>query len=365
MFTMSVADMLDEYFEHDAIKGSIASTGVVGVWAGPNTPGTAYNLLHHALGELNGIKGAWGHVMGGMGAISEAIAASARASGAEIRTDAEVASIDIEGERVVGVTLASGEVLRAPIVASGAHPKNTILDMAGAENFSDEIVEDMRRFRTRGGSVKINMILKEPPKYVGVDAEMQETLRHTGVNLCPSIDYLERAWQEAQAGKPAAEPVRRGGAALGDRLEPHRRRHLGDDDVHPVRAAGRGGLAGGRAGEIRRRLRRAPGQIRAEHPRRDPRARGPRAAGHRAHLRPHRRLDLPGRAGDGPDGVHAPLPLPRRATRRRSHGLYLCGAGTHPGGGVMAASGHNAAKRILKDGRLNRLRRRATASTTR
>ncbi|HEX4753305.1 MAG TPA: NAD(P)/FAD-dependent oxidoreductase, partial [Solirubrobacterales bacterium] len=135
MFTMSVADMLDEYFEHEAMKGSIASTGVVGVWAGPNTPGTAYNLLHHALGELNGIKGAWGHVMGGMGAISEAIAASARAAGAEIRTEAEVTSIDVEGERVVGVTLASGEQLRAPIVASGAHPKNTVLDLAGAEHF--------------------------------------------------------------------------------------------------------------------------------------------------------------------------------------------------------------------------------------
>src|ERR1700754_3991597 len=206
MFTMSVADLLDDYFEHEALKGSIASTGVVGVWAGPNTPGTAYNLLHHALGELNGIEGAWGHGIGGMGVTSEAIAASARAAGAEIRTDAEVASIDIEGERVVGVTLASGEVLRAPIVASGAHPKNTILDIAGAENFSEEIVEDMRRFRTRGGSVKINMILKEPPKYIGVDDEMQETLRHTGVNLCPSIDYLERAWQEAQSGVPAAEP---------------------------------------------------------------------------------------------------------------------------------------------------------------
>ena len=100
--------------------------------------------------------------------------------------------------------------LRAPIVASGAHPKNTILDLAGAENFSGEIVEDMRRFRTRGGSVKINMILSEPPKYIGVDDEMQETLRHTGVNLCPSIDYLERAWQEAQAGKPAAEMKKTG-----------------------------------------------------------------------------------------------------------------------------------------------------------
>ena len=117
MFTMSVADLLDDYFEHDALKGSIASTGVVGVWAGPNTPGTAYNLLHHALGELNGIEGAWGHVIGGMGAISEAIAASARAAGAEIRTDAEVTSIDVRGERVVGVTLASGEEIRAPIVA--------------------------------------------------------------------------------------------------------------------------------------------------------------------------------------------------------------------------------------------------------
>src|SRR6201999_351368 len=119
---------------------------------------------------------------------------------------AEVASIDVEGERVVGVTLASGEQFRAPIVASGAHPMNTVLDLTGAEHFPDEVVEDIRRFRTRGGSVKINMVLSEPPRYEGVSDEMQETLRHTGVNLCPSIDYLERAWQEAQAGKPAAEP---------------------------------------------------------------------------------------------------------------------------------------------------------------
>ena len=95
MFTMSVADLLDDYFEHDGLKGSIASTGVVGVWAGPRTPGTAYNLLHHALGECGGIEGAWGQVVGGMGAISEAIAASAESAGAEIRTGAEVASIDV------------------------------------------------------------------------------------------------------------------------------------------------------------------------------------------------------------------------------------------------------------------------------
>ena len=101
-------------FENDYLKGSIASTGVVGVWAGPYTPGTAYNLLHHALGELDGNVGSWGQVIGGMGAISEAIAASARASGAEIRTDAEVASIDSTGGRVTGVTLADGDALHAP-----------------------------------------------------------------------------------------------------------------------------------------------------------------------------------------------------------------------------------------------------------
>ena len=116
LMTMSVGDLLDDYFETDELKGAYASSGVVGVWAGPDTPGTAYNLLHHALGEVDGVQGAWGHVRGGMGAISEAIAASARAAGATVRTGAPVASIDVDGGRVTGVTLASGETLRAPLV---------------------------------------------------------------------------------------------------------------------------------------------------------------------------------------------------------------------------------------------------------
>ena len=105
-----------------------------------------------------------------MGAISQAIARSAEAAGAEIRTGAEVASIDVKNGRVIGVTLADGEELRAPIVASGAHPKTTVLDLAGAEHFPDEVAQDMRRYRTRGGSVKINMVLSEPPRYEGVSA---------------------------------------------------------------------------------------------------------------------------------------------------------------------------------------------------
>ena len=203
---MSVADLLDDWFEHAGLKGSIASTGVVGVWAGPRTPGTAYNLLHHALGEIDGIPGGWGQVIGGMGAISQAIARSAEAAGAEIRTGAPVASIDVRDGRVVGVTLADGEEIRAPIVASGAHPKTTILDLAGAEHFPEDVARDMRRYRTRGGSVKINLVLSEAPRYEGVTDEQQHMLERTGVNLCPSIDYLERAWQDALAGRPATAP---------------------------------------------------------------------------------------------------------------------------------------------------------------
>ena len=206
VMTMSVGDLLDEWFESDVIKGAFASTGVVGVWAGPRTPGTAYNLLHHVLGELNGVSGLWGHVRGGMGGISQALARSAEHAGATIRTGAAVRSIDVRDGRVTGVTLESGEEVRAPLVASGAHPRTTVLDLAGSEHFPDEVVRDMRRYRSRGGSVKVNCVLSEPPRYEGVSAEDAEYLKHTSFALCPSLDYLERAWQDAVRGVPAEGP---------------------------------------------------------------------------------------------------------------------------------------------------------------
>src|SRR3954469_21937693 len=167
LMTMSVGDLLDEWFEDDALKGCLASTGVVGVWAGPRTPGTAYNLLHHALGSIDGRPGAWGHVRGGMGAISLALAGAAEAHGATVRTGAEVASVDVAGGAVTGVTLASGETLRAPLVVSGAHPQTTVLDLVGAEHFPDDVAADVRRYRTRGASVKVNLVLARPPQYAG------------------------------------------------------------------------------------------------------------------------------------------------------------------------------------------------------
>jgi phytoene dehydrogenase-like protein len=361
VFTMSVGDLLDDWFELDGLKGSIASTGVVGVWAGPRTPGTAYNLLHHALGELDGIEGAWGQVIGGMGAISQAIARSAESAGAEIRTDAEVASIDVRDGRVVGVTLADGSELRAPIVASGAHPKTTVLDLVGAGEFPSEVADDMRRYRTRGGSVKINMVLSEPPRYEGVTEDEQRMMMHAGVNLCPSIDYLERAWQDATLGRPAESPYVE--AELPSAVDSS----LTDDDrwvmtmftqYGPHDEASWSGDARERYADacIEHLARYAPNV--------------PGAIVEREVLAPpdlERIFGLQGgsifQGEQGLDQMAFMRPSPHLAQYATPlRGLYLCGAGTHPGGGVMAASGHNAAKRILRDRRFGRLRRRARAS---
>ena len=362
IFTMSVADLLDDWFEHDGLKGSIASTGVVGVWAGPRTPGTAYNLLHHALGEIDGISGGWGQVIGGMGAISTAIARSAEVAGAEIRTGAEVASIDVRDGHVAGVTLADGSELRAPIVASGAHPKTTVLDLAGAENFPDEVARDMRRYRTRGGSVKINMVLSEPPRYEGVGDEQQQMLERTGVNLCPSIDYLERAWQDALAGRPATEPYVE--AELPSAIDPT----LTDDGRWVMTMFTQYGPPDSEAWEGDARERYADACI--EHlARYAPNV--PGAILEREVLAPpdlERIFGLvDGSIFQGEQGLDQmafmrPSPLLARYATP-VEGLYLCGAGTHPGGGVMAAAGHNAAKRILRDRRRARRpwRRRAAA----
>ena len=356
IFTMPVGDLLDDWFETDALKGSIASTGVVGVWAGPRTPGTAYNLLHHALGELNGVPGAWGQVIGGMGAISTAIARSAEAAGAVIRTDAEVARIDVRNGRAAGVTLASGEELRAPVVASGAHPKTTVLELVGAEHFPAEVAADMRRYRTRGGSVKINMVLSEPPRYEAADEGTEAMLHRTGVNLCPSVDYLEAAWQDALAGRPARNPYVE--AELPSAVDTT----LTDDGRLVMTMFTQYGPHDGADWAEGERERYADSCI--EHlARYAPNL--PDAILEREVLAPPDIEEIFGLQGgsifQGEQGLDQmafmrPIPeLSRYATP--VDGLYLCGAGTHPGGGVMAASGHNAAKRILRD-RGRRRRRR-------
>jgi phytoene dehydrogenase-like protein len=362
VFTMSVGDLLDDHFELDGLKGSTASSGVVGVWAGPRTPGTAYNLLHHALGECGGIEGAWGQVIGGMGAISLAIARSAEAAGAVIRTGAQVASVDVREGRTVGVTLADGEELRAPIVASNAHPKTTVLDLVGADEFPEEVAEDMRRYRTRGGSVKVNMVLSEPPRYEGVSEEEQRMMMHAGVNVCPSIDYLERAWQDATLGRPAEHPYVE--AELPSAIDST----LADDGRWVMTMFTQYGPPGEEAWADGARERYADACI-EQLAQFAPNL--PGAILEREVLAPpdlERIFGLTGgsifQGEQGLDQMAFMRPSPLLAQYRTPvEGLYLCGAGTHPGGGVTACSGHNAAQRILRDRRrAGRGRRRRAAA---
>ena len=357
LMTMSVGDLLDDHFETDELKGAFASSGVVGAWAGPYTPGTAYNLLHHALGEINGVQGAWAHVKGGMGAISEALAASARAHGAEIRTDASVASIDVAGGRITGVTLDSGEALTAPLVLSGAHPKRTVLDLVGAEHFPDEVAEDMRRYRTRGASVKINAVLSEPPRYERVPKALGEQLWHASLALCPSVPYLERAWQDAQRGVPAEGPYIE--VEVPTAVDPS----LTDDGSTILTMFTQYGphAEEGWAGDAREAYAQRCFAMLAEHAPNVPGA----IIDYEVLAPPdiERIFGLDGgsifQGEQGLDQMAFMRPTPELSRYATPvHGLYLCGAGTHPGGGVMGASGHNAAQQVLKDARMRRARGR-------
>jgi phytoene dehydrogenase-like protein len=343
VMTMSVGDLLDEWFETDAIKGAFASTGVVGVWAGPRTPGTAYNLLHHELGELNGVSGSWGHVKGGMGGISQALARSAEAAGATIRTGAVVRSIDVRDGHIAGVTLESGEEIGAPLVVSGAHPRTTVLELAGAEHFPEEVVRDMQRYRSRGASVKVNCILSEPPRYDRASPEDAERLLRTGVALCPSVDYLERAagpYVEVEVPSAVDPSLTDDGTTvltMFTQYGPYRERDWPE---------------GAREAYAQRCL-----DIVAEH--------APNVKDALVHYEVLAPPDLERIFGlidgsifqgeQGLDQMAFMRPSPLLAQYATPvDGLYLCGAGTHPGGGVMAACGHNAAQRILRDRRRGR-----------
>ena len=354
VLTMSVGDLLDDFFETDEIKGAYASSGVVGVWAGPRSPGTAYNLLHHELGELDGRKGAWGHVRGGMGAISQALAGSARAAGAVIRTEAPVASITVRDGRVTGVVLESGEELHAPLVLSGAHPRRTVLDLVGAEHFPDEVAEDMRRYRTRGGSVKVNCVLSELPRFEALDDDEGRALLHASLAICPSIDMLERAWQDAVRGTPAEVPYIE--VEVPSAIDPT----LTDDGSVILTMftqygpwSEEGWPDGAREAYGRRCL-----DILAEH--------APNVRDALVEMEVLAPPDLERIFGlEGGSIFQGEQDLAQMAFMRPCPelaryatpvgGLYLCGAGTHPGGGVIAASGHNAAQRVLRDLRGRRL----------
>src|SRR5689334_9108996 len=204
LMTMSSADYLDEWFEFDTLKATKSASGIIGTFLGPRSPGSAYVLLHHYMGEIDGAFRAWGFQKGGTGAISEAIAGAARASGVEIRTGAGVERVLVRGGRATGVVLASGEEVRAPIVVSGLDPRRTFLELVRAEELPDELVAAVRRFKFRGSSGKVNLALSELPNFTCLPGIGPH---HRGaISISPSVEYLERAYDDAKYGEFSRRP---------------------------------------------------------------------------------------------------------------------------------------------------------------
>jgi phytoene dehydrogenase-like protein len=204
---MSISDLLDDWFESSQVKGAMAVNGVIGTWAGPCEPGTAYVMAHHSIGDIgDGHLGNWCFPAGGMGGVAAAIESSARSFGAEIRTDAKVDRLLIENGRVAGAVLANGDELRAPLVISSLHPRTAFLDHVGRANLPSDFVRDIETWKTRSGVVKINLALAELPDFIAdPGTNLQE--HHTGsVEMAPSVEYMEQAFIEARNGKPAVRP---------------------------------------------------------------------------------------------------------------------------------------------------------------
>jgi phytoene dehydrogenase-like protein len=339
----SVAELAASCFESDAVKGYVASQGVIGTAAGPWQPGTAFVFLYHAAGEVTGIPGAWGYVRGGMGSVAAAIAADAREHGAVLRTAAPVERVLVSDGRATGVALASGEEVTARVVLSGAEPKRTLLGLVGAPHLPAGTAAAVAAWPTPGVVLKLNAALAALPDFTALPATPGPAHRGT-VGICPSVAYLEAAWQDAAAGRPSAAPFMEVflQSATEPTLAPPGRHTMSIFAQYaPYRLAD--GDWDTRRDEIARTV---LDTLAGYAPNLDRVLLDYQAAGP---------PDLERRFGlTGGHIFHGEL-LPEVSLGRRMPyrspvaGLYLCGSGTHPGGAVTGAPGHNAARVVLDD----------------
>lgn len=204
LMTMSSADFLDEWFETDVLKATKSASGIIGTFMGPRTPGSAYVLLHHYMGEIDGAFRAWGFARGGTGAISEAIARAAKALGAEVRLNAEVARVRVRDGRVSGVALADGEEIDAGLVVSSLDPKRTFLRLVEEQELPRDFVADLRRFKIRGSSGKVNLALSELPDFTCLPGPGPHL--RGAMSISPSMEYVERAYDDAKHGSFSRRP---------------------------------------------------------------------------------------------------------------------------------------------------------------
>jgi phytoene dehydrogenase-like protein len=350
LFTRSAGEMLDETFESDLVKALFGFDAIVGNYASPYAAGSAYVMLHHAFGEVNGKKGVWGHAIGGMGAITQAMANAARSHGADIALEAGVREVIVERDRAVGVILDNGETVRAKYVASSVNPKLLYTRLISADALPADFLGRIKNWRNGSGTFRMNVALNALPSFTALPGAGDHLT--AGIILAPSLDYMDRAWMDARAQGWSHEPVVEVliPSTLDDTLSP-KGQHVASLFCQHVAPE----LSGGRSWDDHRDEvadlmiatvdTYAPGFAKS-------------VIGRQV-LSPS---DLERQFGLlGGDIFHGALSLNQLFSARPMlghadyrgplKGLYHCGSGAHPGGGVTGAPGHNAARVILGDHR--------------
>ena len=347
----SVAEVLDEYFESEELKAVLCVGGVIGTNAGPRTPGTAYVKYHHILGKIGGHQGAWGYVRGGMGTVSQAIASSAREAGVEILTDAEVAEIDIRDGAARGVHLLDGRSFEADTILSNADPHRTYLGMVGEKLLPRDLVEGVKGLRVEGSVVKVLLALGELPDFAALPGREIGPQHTGGIVINPSVDSLQEAWEQCERGEPSTKPFIDGyiQSATEDGLAPPGKHTMSlFCQYAPYR------LAEGTWETRREEIGRNIVQTLAEYA-----PNLPDAVEGIEILGPPDIEERIGITGGNifhgeilPDRMFSNRPVPGHGGYRTPiENLYLCGAGTWPGGAVFGAPGRNCATEILQTAR--------------
>ncbi|MGH9511152.1 MAG: phytoene desaturase family protein [Terriglobales bacterium] len=347
LMTMSAIDFLDQWFETDVLKATMSASGIIGTFLGVRSPGTAYVLLHHYMGEIDGAFRSWGFARGGTGAISNAIADAAREAGAEIRTNAGIAKIIVKNGKAEGVALENGDEIRAGVISSSVDPRNTFVRMIEPGNLPDEFMEDVNRYKFRGSSGKVNLALDALPEFTCLAGEGQHL--RGAISISPSVDYMEKAYDEAKYGRysrgpyidmvipsltdPSLAPPGKHVMSCFVQYAPYKltegnwdekKEEFGDNVINTIAqyAPNIKNLISGRQVitplDLEREWGLSEGNI----------FQGELSLEQLFFLRP-----VPGWA----------------RYRTPISNLYMCGSATHPGGGIMGASGRLAAVEILKD----------------
>ncbi|MBM3982440.1 MAG: NAD(P)/FAD-dependent oxidoreductase [Planctomycetes bacterium] len=351
ILTGAARPILDRWFESEELKATIATDAVIGAFAPPSHPGTAYVLFHHVMGECNGVRGVWGYVRGGMGTISRSIAEAAKSKGAEIRTNADVGKILVRDGRVYGVALKDGTEFHAKRVASGADANVTFLKLMDANDLPAEFVAQVKKIDYSSATVKINVAIDRPPNWKAKPSDGKVGPEHHGtMHVCPDQDYIERAYDDAKYGRWARDPMLECtmATALDNTLAPEGK-HILSMFVQYAPYTLKGTTWAAEKDKFADRC----FDILEEY------APGFKSSVlHRLVIPPPDMERMWGITGGNImqgsmslSSMFSFRPVAGFANYRTPiKGLYMCGAAAHPGGGVMGACGLNAAREMIRDG---------------